>query len=120
MQKRGYHDFPSEIFCLTVPKKEDFVGEPFGVSEKFGYRKILCIRRGFHYFLLKIFSSRSAEKFRGGPFNVSENFGYRKVLCIRRGYHYFPSKIFCLTVPKKFVGEPLCFKKHSGIENFHA
>ena len=24
---REYHDFPSKIFCLTVPK--NFVGEPF-------------------------------------------------------------------------------------------
>ena len=31
-----YHDFSLKIFCLTVPK--NFVGEPFGVSESFGYR----------------------------------------------------------------------------------
>ena len=33
MDKRGrgeYQDFPSEVFCLTVPKI--FVGEPFTVS----------------------------------------------------------------------------------------
>ena len=35
MDKRGgggreYEDFPSKIFCLTVPK--NFVGEPFSVS----------------------------------------------------------------------------------------
>ena len=27
MNKRGYQDFPSKVFCLTVPKF--FVGEPF-------------------------------------------------------------------------------------------
>ena len=44
-KKRGvYDDFPSKIFSLTVPK--NFVGEPFGVSENLGYRKILWIRRG--------------------------------------------------------------------------
>ena len=41
---RGYNVFPSKIFGLTVPKK--FVGENFGVSENFGYRKILCFREG--------------------------------------------------------------------------
>ena len=33
------HDFPSKIFCLTVPKH--FVGEPFcAVSEISGYEKV--------------------------------------------------------------------------------
>ena len=36
MQKRGYHDFPLNIFRRTVPKK--FVGEPFGISKNFEYR----------------------------------------------------------------------------------
>ena len=40
----GYHDFPSNSFCLNVPK--NFVGEHFGVSGNFGYRKILSIREG--------------------------------------------------------------------------
>ena len=38
------HNFPLKICCLTVP--ENFVGEPFCVSEKFWYRKKLWIRRG--------------------------------------------------------------------------
>ena len=33
---------------ISVPK--NFVGEPFGVSENFGYRKILCIRGGGGYY----------------------------------------------------------------------
>ena len=39
---RECHNFPSKICCLTVPK--DFVGEPFCISEKSWYRKILWIR----------------------------------------------------------------------------
>ena len=42
----GYHVSPSKTFCHTVAK--NFVGEHFGVSENFVYRKILCIRRGYH------------------------------------------------------------------------
>ena len=40
--RREYHGFPSNVFCLTVPK--NFVEEPFGVSKKFWYRKVLWIR----------------------------------------------------------------------------
>ena len=36
-----YHSFPSKIFHLRVPK--DFVGEHFGIPEKFGYRRISCL-----------------------------------------------------------------------------
>ena len=41
MDKRGggkYPDFPSKVFCLTVPKF--FVGEPFSVSLISGVEKI--------------------------------------------------------------------------------
>ena len=41
---KGYHDFPLKNFCLTVPEK--FVEEPFCVSEKFWFRKMLGIREG--------------------------------------------------------------------------
>ena len=53
---KGYHDFPSKLFCLTIPK--NFVGEPFGVSENFWYRKILCFRGLCHDFLSKFFVSQ--------------------------------------------------------------
>ena len=42
---RGYHVSPSKTF-VTLPKI--FVGEQFGVSENFVYRKSLCIARGYH------------------------------------------------------------------------
>ena len=38
----GYHDFPSENFCLTVPK--NFIGEPFCVAENSWFRKIIWLR----------------------------------------------------------------------------
>ena len=39
---KGYHDFPLKNFRLTVLK--NFVEEPVGVWENFGYRKNLRIR----------------------------------------------------------------------------
>ena len=69
-------------FFVSVPK--NFVGEHFGVSENFGYRQILCIRKGYHYFPLKFFCL-TAERFRGEPFCDSEKFWYGKILWIRGG-----------------------------------
>ena len=82
MQKRGYHDFSFKTFCLRVPK--NFVGEHFGVSENFGYRKILCIREGSITLLRRKLLSHSTEKFRWGTvrcfrkFRVSQNFTHKK------------------------------------------
>ena len=56
---KGYHDFPSNLFCLTIPR--NFVGEIFGVSVNFWYRKILCFRGLCHDFLSKFFVSQSRK-----------------------------------------------------------
>ena len=40
-------------FCLTVPKY--FLGEDFGVSEKFFYRKLSCMGGGRHHGFVEIF-----------------------------------------------------------------
>ena len=37
MHNRGYHNFPSKIFCLTVPK--NFVKEPISISLISGIKK---------------------------------------------------------------------------------
>ena len=46
---RDYHDFPSKLFCLTVPNHS--VEESFCVSESFGYRKKISLRGENHDFL---------------------------------------------------------------------
>ena len=107
LHEEGISRFSVKLVCLTVPK--NFVGEPFCVSGNFGYRNILCIRRGYHYSPLK-FCLTVPKNFAGEPFNVSENFGYRKILCIRRGYHY-SLEIFRLSAEKLRRGTLLCFKK---------
>ena len=131
MQKKGYHDFLSEIFCLTVPKS--FVGEPFCASENFRYRKFIRIRggrEGVSRFSVDYFLCHSTEKLRRGTllFCVSENFRYRKNSWIRGGggqggkeYQDFRSKLFCPTVPKHFVDVPFCavFQKIPGSEKVY-
>ena len=80
MLNRGYLNFPSKIFCLTVP--ETFVREPHCFWEKFRFQKVLWMKTGVSRFPVGKFWSHSAEKFRGHPFIVSENLGYRTILCI--------------------------------------
>ena len=69
----GYHDFPSKIFCLTVPKI--FVGELFSVSLISGIEKFYA-SEGYVTIFSRIFLSHSAEKFRRRTILccVSENF----------------------------------------------
>ena len=59
IREGGYHDFPSKNFCVTVPKY--FIGEHFGVSEKFFYRKFSCIGGGITV-LSKFFVSQDRNK----------------------------------------------------------
>ena len=44
--ERGVSRSPPKTFCHTVPK--NFVGEHFGKSENYVYRKTLCIISGYH------------------------------------------------------------------------
>ena len=67
-RRGGYHGFPSNLFCLTVPK--NLVGEPFGVSENFWYRKILCFRGICHDFPSKIFCLTVPKYFVEEPFGA--------------------------------------------------
>ena len=117
---KGYHDFPSKLFCLTIPK--NFVGKPFGVSENFWSRKILCFRGLCHDFRFSVekFLSNSAENLRTESFIVALFSGTEKVRRKKGGeYQDFPSSIFCLTVPKKFVGESFTVALNSGSEKVY-
>ena len=67
--RRGeYQDFPSKIFCLTVPKS--FVGEPFSVSLISGIEKFYA-SEGYvtiFDFLSKFFRLTVPKIFAGEPF----------------------------------------------------
>ena len=115
-RRREHHNFPSKLFRLTIPK--NFVGEPFGVSENFWCRKILCFRGLCHDSLSNFFLSHSTEKFRRGT-NPT-------VLCFRKnpvlkkfmdkkrggggGVSRFSVENFLSHSAEKFRrGSPLCF-----------
>ena len=117
MHNRGYHMFPSKIFCLTVPK--NFVGIPSMFQKSLGYRKNLCIIEGNTIFRRKLFVSQ-CRKILWASLQCFRKFGLSKIFMHNRGYFNFSSKTFCLTVPKNFVGVPSMFQKIWGIEKFYA
>ena len=80
----GYHDFSSELFCLTVAKK--IVGEPFRVSLISGIEKTYA-SEGYVTIFVENFLSHSTETFRRGSLLccVSESFRWPKSLRIRGG-----------------------------------
>ena len=81
MDKRGkgYQDFASKIFCLTVPKFSVW-GESFSVSLNSGVEKI-CIRVGeggeYQEFPSKIFCLTVPKVSVGGILQCFMNFGCR-------------------------------------------
>ena len=77
--RRGeYHDFPSEFFCLTVPK--NFVGDPFGVSLIWGIENFYASEGYVTIFRRKFFVS-VPKHFVKGPFcaDFQRNYGSEKV-----------------------------------------
>ena len=116
IRRGGHQDFPSKIFCLTVPKK--FRRAILHCCNKFGYRKNLDERGGVSRISVEKFLSHSAEKIRRAILHCCNNFGYRKSLDKRGGIKIFRRKLFCLTVPKSSVGESFTVAIISGIEKF--
>ena len=105
----------SVFFCLTVPI--NFVGEPFCVAEKFGYRKTLCTST-MSRFSVAIFLSHSAKKSRGGTvqsfrnFRVSKNLKHKKGISLVVSVEFFVSKC-----PKTSLGKPV-YQNCSDNKNF--
>ena len=84
--KRGgeYHNFPSKLFCFTVPKI--FVGESFSVSLISGIKKFrISGGEEVSRFSVVIFLPTVPKTFVGEPFCVPENFWCRKFLGTKKG-----------------------------------
>ena len=94
-----------------------FVGEPFIVLERFGYRKTFCIKRRYHCSPLKHLCLIVSTNFAGEPFFVSKKTLASKVFMRRRGADSFVEKFFCFTGPKNFVSVKYVFLKFSGVDN---
>ena len=113
---KGYHDFPSKTFRLTVPK--NFVEEPFCVAENFWYRKNLCILEGITFFRQNFLVSQCRKIFRATLLCFTKFLLSKKLMDKRGGGSI---TIFCqnffVSAQKIFVGEPVTVSLISGIEN---
>ena len=114
----GYHDFLSKKFRLTVPK--NFVGEPFCVSKKICYRKIICMGGGGIKVLSKIFCFSGPKNFVRDPLCGSEIFLCGKKLWIRDGEGdiTFSVENFLSNSAPKLRADHQCFKKNWVSKNF--
>ena len=122
MGKRGGEISLSSVGKILSHSAEKLRGEPFNVSEKLGFWKILCIGRGYYDIPCEFFcfSTRNLLRWNLVCFRklwASKNFFWEK----EWGYHVPTSNYFCLTVPRKFVGYPSMFqsfRKIRVLENF--
>ena len=105
--------------CFVSQYRKNFVGEPFGVSENFWYRKTLCFRGICHDFPSKIFCLTVPKNFVGEPFIVSLISGIEKFYA-SDGYVTIFCRKFFVSVPKNSLGEPFSVSLISGIEKFYA
>ena len=81
--KGKYQEFPSKVFCLTVPEK--IVGELFWVSKEFWYRKVSSKAGGKLHDFVEIFFLTGPKKIRRGTFLCFTKFLVSKKLWIRGG-----------------------------------
>ena len=96
---------------------ENFRKEPFEVSEKLEYRKILCIMGWYHDFPSKVFSFTVPRNFVGEPFCcVSENFLYGSIDEKEGGIMIF-CRDFSVSHNEKLRGGTLCVHKIFGMVN---
>ena len=79
---REYHDFPSKLFCLTVPRI--FVGEPFSVSLISGIENFYAYEGIFTIFYKNLLS-HSTEKLRRVTLLCFTKFLVSKKIMDKRG-----------------------------------
>ena len=122
----GVSRFSVQKVSVSLPK--NFVGEHFGVSGNFGYRKNLCIREGggISFPRLKLFVTQYRKFSLGNTsvyreFSGIENFyaseggggGEGVITCLSR-------KLFVTQYRKISLGNTSVYREISGIENFYA
>ena len=92
-EKRGVSNFPSKIFCSTVPK--NFLGESFGVSLISGIEKF-CASEGYvriFDFLSKVYCLLVSKISAGESFTVALISGIEKIYASEGYVRIFRRKI---------------------------
>ena len=104
---REYRDFPSKFLSRCT---DFFIGEHFGLSEKFFYRNFPRIGGGASWFCRIFLSHRTKTKsLVKEPFGFSEFFWYREKFMEKTGHiTIFYRKFVVSQYPKNFVEESFC------------
>ena len=113
--RKVYHFFVSKFF--SSHSADIFVGEPFIVLERFGYRKNFLHEDEISLFSVETPLSHSLDKFCRGTLLCFKKTLASKVFMRRRGAYSFVEKFFCFTGPKNFVSVKSVFQKFSGVDN---
>ena len=114
-----HHDFPSKFYSLRVP--QNFVGEPFCVSEKFWFGKGIRKKGEHHDFLTTIFCLTYQKKLVGEQFCVSQKVWYEKNMSKRGGgvgVTVLRRKFFVSQCRKSLWGTIKCFKNFGVWKSF--
>ena len=81
-KEKGYHDFPSSLFCLTAPNH--FAGGTIQCAITFGYRNFFCLTAFTPVFLSVVFCLTLSKNSVGEPFCFT-NFLLSKIFMDKRG-----------------------------------
>ena len=113
--RTGYHDFPSKIFWLRVPK--DFSCGKLRCIRKVRLSKIFMPKRVISLSSVEFFHVSACKARQGIPlcFRI---FGTSKTFMLSRGVSRFSFDFFDLTVLKNFVGNAFNFPEIFGYRNF--
>ena len=113
MQKMG--EGVSRLFVQNFwsYSTENFVGEHFGVSENFGYRKILCIREGEYHVSPSTFCHTVPKNFVGTlrcirKLRVSQSFMHKKRISLNSVENFLSHSA------EKFRGHPFNVSENLG------
>ena len=96
------------MFCRTVPNH--FVEESFCVSERFGYRKKICLRGEYHNFLVKRCCLKVPKNFVGEPISLPLTSGVENFLLEMVMSRFSIEGLLSQTTDKLRSGTPLCSK----------
>ena len=101
-----YHDFPSNSYCLTVPK--NFVRNHlmFQNAQMWGVKKIIN-KNGISRLPVENFFAHSAERFRCGKLWYIRKVRLSKNFMLKRVISFFSVDFFSCILPVKFVTESL-------------
>ena len=105
-----YRKFPSNFFCLILPKK--LIGNSSVFQKSSGSQNFFWMREGISSFPVEFLLSHITEIFHWELFVVSENYWQREHFMNASRRSHFSVKVFCVSLYGKLsLGTHLFFSK---------